>query len=90
MVYISVVVFQKNLQRNLQQNEIAKDSIRKAIAKGMPTLAECGGFMYLTKSIENTSGEKYPMVGFIPGKVKMQKKLAALGYREISERRRIS
>ena len=46
-------------------------------------LAECGGFMYLTESIANTEGDEYQMVGLIPGKVKMQKKLAALGYREI-------
>ena len=39
--------------------------------------------MYLTESIANTDGVEYGMVGLIPGKVKMQKKLAALGYREI-------
>ena len=61
----------------------AKASIRAAITSGLPTLAECGGFMYLTESIANTEGEEYPMIGLIPGKVKMQKKLAALGYREI-------
>ena len=60
-----------------------KLSIKKAIETGMPTLAECGGFMYLTQSIETTDKKEASMVGVIPGKVKMQKKLAALGYREI-------
>ena len=39
--------------------------------------------MYLTDSIIDTQGNSYPMVGIIKGKVVMQKKLAALGYREI-------
>ncbi|MDW7615675.1 cobyrinate a,c-diamide synthase [Peribacillus simplex] len=59
-------------------------SIRSSIEKGLPTLAECGGFMFLSKSIETTSGETHQMAGIIPGRIKMQKKLAALGYREIT------
>ena len=58
-------------------------SVRRAIRKGLPTLAECGGFMYLTEAIVTTSKERYPMAGIIPGQVAMQKKLAALGYREV-------
>jgi cobyrinic acid a,c-diamide synthase len=65
------------------QTEV-KNSIRTAIEKGIPTLAECGGFMYLTESLETTDEKIYEMVGVVPGKVKMQSKLAALGYREIS------
>ncbi|SFL11254.1 cobyrinic acid a,c-diamide synthase [Paenibacillus sp. 1_12] len=64
--------------------EPVRRSIREAISEGLPTLAECGGFMYLTDSIENTNGQHYPMLGLIPGTVRMQKKLAALGYREIT------
>lgn len=45
------------------------------IEKGVPTVAECGGFMYLTKSIETTEGMSYPMVGVIDGKVAMQSTL---------------
>ncbi|MDQ0338385.1 cobyrinic acid a,c-diamide synthase [Caldalkalibacillus uzonensis] len=61
-----------------------KASVKQAIENGMPTLAECGGFMYLTESIETTEGKVHDMVGIIPGKVKMQDKLAALGYREVT------
>ncbi|MFP3917087.1 cobyrinate a,c-diamide synthase [Lysinibacillus telephonicus] len=68
----------------LESNTIAKESIRKAINKGLPTLAECGGYMYLTEAITTTSGERREMVGVIPGEVVMQDKLAALGYREIT------
>ncbi|MEB2299568.1 cobyrinate a,c-diamide synthase [Lysinibacillus xylanilyticus] len=67
----------------LAENSDVKKSIREAIAKGLPTLAECGGFMYLTEAITNSNGDRYDMVGVIPGEVAMQTKLAALGYREI-------
>ncbi len=75
--------FPEEFAAELARHERAKTSIQAAVTSGLPTLAECGGFMYLTDSIVNTEDEEYPMVGLIPGKVRMQKKLAALGYREI-------
>lgn len=75
--------FPEEFAAELSQNEAVKESFRQALAKGLPTLAECGGFMFLTEAIVTTEGVSYPMVGLIPGKVTMQKKLAALGYREV-------
>ncbi|RAT96847.1 cobyrinate a,c-diamide synthase [Brevibacillus sp. Leaf182] len=75
--------FPEEFAAELSQNETVKQSIRAAITKGLPTLAECGGYMFLTEAIVTTEGDSYPMVGLIPGKVTMQKKLAALGYREV-------
>ncbi|NBI27931.1 cobyrinate a,c-diamide synthase [Chengkuizengella marina] len=75
--------FPEEFAEQLAENLDVKESIKHTIEAGIPTLAECGGFMYLTEEIETTDGSKLPMVGLIPGKVKMQKKLAALGYREI-------
>ena len=76
--------FPEEFAHELACNEKAKRSVKAAIENGLPTLAECGGFMYLTESIETTEKKKYEMVGVIPGSVQMQSKLAALGYREIS------
>lgn len=76
--------FPEEFAEELAAQVKVKQSISTAIANGLPTLAECGGFMYLTESIETTDERKYEMVGIIPGTVKMQKKLAALGYREIT------
>lgn len=75
--------FPEEFAAELARQERSKASIRTAITNGLPTLAECGGFMYLTESITNTAGARYPMVGLIPGKMTMQKKRAVLGYREI-------
>lgn len=76
--------FPEEFAELLAADEAVKQSIRRAVEHGMPTLAECGGFMYLTEAIEDTAGGRYPMLGLIPGGVKMQKKLAALGYRDIT------
>ncbi|WP_019119450.1 cobyrinate a,c-diamide synthase [Brevibacillus massiliensis] len=75
--------FPEEFASTLSSGESVLASIRQAVQSGLPTLAECGGFMYLTEEIETTDGSRYPMAGVIPGKVTMQTRLAALGYREI-------
>ncbi|MFB9327630.1 cobyrinate a,c-diamide synthase [Paenibacillus aurantiacus] len=68
----------------LSANEKVQASVRAAAMSGMPIIAECGGFMYLTEAIIDTEGRRYPMAGVLPGEVRMQRKLAALGYRELT------
>jgi cobyrinic acid a,c-diamide synthase len=75
--------FPEEFAAELSQQTEVKRSIKAAIEKGLPTLAECGGFMFLTEVIETTNEKQHEMVGIIPGKVKMQTQLAALGYREV-------
>ncbi|MCM3694102.1 cobyrinate a,c-diamide synthase [Neobacillus niacini] len=76
--------FPEEFAQNLACNLKSKRSVKLAIEGGLPTLAECGGFMYLTEFIETTDMKKFEMAGVIPGSAHMQKKLAALGYREIT------
>ncbi|GAA2698091.1 cobyrinate a,c-diamide synthase [Aeromicrobium ponti] len=76
--------FPEEFAHSLSVNTEVKNSIKEAVESGLPTLAECGGYMYLTEAITTTEQREYSMVGIIPGKVKMQSKLAALGYREIT------
>jgi cobyrinic acid a,c-diamide synthase len=76
--------FPEEFAHDLACNLKAKRSLKQAIENGLPTLAECGGFMYLTEFIETTDKKKYEMTGVIPGSIQMQTKLAALGYREIN------
>src|SRR5699024_10709887 len=64
-------------------NTDIKQSITVAIENGIPTLAEGGGFMYLTSSIETTDQSVHNMVGVIPAKVHIHSHLKAIGYREI-------
>ncbi len=76
--------FPEEFADELASKTEVKLSIKTAIESGLPTLAECGGFMFLTEAIETTDRQKNDMVGVIPGTVKMQSKLAALGYREVT------
>lgn len=49
---------------------------------GIPLYAECGGLMYLCQEIEDFEGNNYPLVGIVPAKVKMGKRLVQMGYKE--------
>lgn len=76
--------FPEEFAAQLASSDEVKESFRSAILGGLPTLAECGGYMYLTDEVVTTDGNRYPMVGLISGSVTMQKRLAALGYREVT------
>lgn len=49
----------------LSANASMLKSVRDAIRSGIPSLAECGGFMYLHDAIKDINGTSYPMVGAI-------------------------
>lgn len=66
--------------RELSRNGEMLESIRANIEKGMPCLAECGGFMYLHKYMEDESSVSYPMVGIIDGTAYKNSKLVRFGY----------
>lgn len=64
----------------LSGNRNMTAAIRKALADGMPLLAECGGFLYLHERLEAEDGIYYPMVGTIRGEGYRTKKLGRFGY----------
>ncbi len=68
--------------RQLSDNRSMRESVLAALRRGLPCIAECGGFMYLTEAI----GE-YPMVGFLPGKSFDNKKLTRFGYVTLTAKR---
>ena len=58
-------------------------SIKTAIGSGMPSLAECGGFMYLLEELEDKDGNVYGMTGAIKGRSSWTGKLSRFGYAEV-------
>lgn len=64
-------VFKKELESNYSMRE----SIKDALDNGLRCYAECGGLMYLTKSIDGSK-----MVGFFDGESIMTNKLQNFGY----------
>jgi len=59
----------------LAANHAMLDSVAKYAEDGMPIYAECGGFMYLTKSIQDLDGVEHRMVGLLDAKTSMVKRL---------------
>ncbi|MBI3901837.1 MAG: cobyrinate a,c-diamide synthase [Nitrosomonadales bacterium] len=68
----------------LAANTSLRAEIKRAIEGGMPTYAECGGLMYLTRQI-SYQDKTYPMVGAIPGDVVMHNKPVGRGYVHLAE-----
>ncbi|MCK4939859.1 MAG: cobyrinate a,c-diamide synthase [Rhodospirillaceae bacterium] len=65
--------------KELSANKQLLTSIQNAINNGLPTYAECGGMMYLSKSI-SWNGETAPMVGVVPGNAVMTTRPQGRGY----------
>ena len=72
--------FPEVFAQELMQNTSMIKSIRKANERKMPIYAECGGFMYLMQGIYDFEQRFYEMVGIIPAKAQMNKKLQTVGY----------
>ncbi|HCT92940.1 MAG TPA: cobyrinic acid a,c-diamide synthase [Lachnospiraceae bacterium] len=66
--------------RELSENTAMCQALREAILGGMPTTAECGGFMYLHQTMEDMDGKAWPMAGVIPGRVWKTPRLTRFGY----------
>lgn len=72
--------------KQLSENVSMRHSIRKTIEEGMPSVAECGGFMYLHETLTDGEGNVYPMVGTVPGGCHNTGRLVRFGYVEIREK----
>lgn len=59
----------------LSNNVKMRNLIKNAIEKGLPTIAECGGFLYLHEHLEGAE-----MVGVVRGNAVLTKKLQPFGY----------
>ena len=66
--------FPEVLASFLSRNHRMKKSVKKIAEQNAPVYAECGGLMYLTKSIHDGS-KKYSMVGLIDAQTRMTKKM---------------
>ena len=67
----------------LSKNEPMHEAIRQAVDKGVPVYAECGGLMYLGRSLSDLEGVTHPMIGVIPAESAMSQSRLTLGYREV-------
>jgi cobyrinic acid a,c-diamide synthase len=66
----------------LSHNTSLFRQIKAAYAADVPIYAECGGLMYLTNALIDQQGQRWPMVGLLPGHSVMTDRLI-LGYRTV-------
>ena len=64
----------------LSRNESMLGDLREKINMGLPTFAECGGYMYLLESFRDDNSRVYDLVGAIEGQSYMTKSLENFGY----------
>jgi cobyrinic acid a,c-diamide synthase len=67
----------------LAGNKSMRQGIKTVAGGGMPVYAECGGLMYLGRSIKDLEAKEYPMVGAIPVSSQIDSPRLSLGYRTV-------
>jgi cobyrinic acid a,c-diamide synthase len=76
--------FPEVLAPQLEANQAFRQSLYDAIEQGMPCYAECGGLMYLARSI-TWQDKVFPMVGALPIDIVMHRKPVGRGYVNLEE-----
>ena len=71
--------FPESFPAELSANHTLRQDIATKIQAGLPTYAECGGMMYLARSM-TLDGKKHEMCGVIPADVTFQKRPVGYGY----------
>jgi cobyrinic acid a,c-diamide synthase len=76
--------FPESFMAELEANATLRHDIRLAIDGGLPAYAECGGLMYLSRSMR-WKDTAHDMVGVIPGDIVMHEKPVGRGYVRLKE-----
>ena len=70
--------------KQLYENQSMRTSVWQALESGMPCHAECGGFLYLGRSLADVEENVYEMVGFLDGAGFRTERLQRFGYVELA------
>jgi cobyrinic acid a,c-diamide synthase len=76
--------FPELFMAELEANVSLRTALHRAIEDGLPVYAECGGLMYLARSL-NWQGRSAQMVGAIPGDAVMHERPVGRGYVRLEE-----
>ena len=71
----------------LAGNASMREAVRRAVSGGLPTIAECGGFLYLHETLSGADGIPYPMAGVLPGGARLATQLQNFGYVTLTAQR---
>lgn len=67
----------------LGKNTAMHEAIKLHQQQGKPIVAECGGMLYLLKTLTNKEGQSQNMVGLLDGHATMQQRLSNLGMHSV-------
>jgi cobyrinic acid a,c-diamide synthase len=75
--------FPEEFVERLAKNRPMAESLHRAYRTGMPIYAECGGLMYLGRTLRTAGGTAHPMAGVLPVDVEMDGQIQRFGYRQL-------
>ncbi|MBL1273413.1 MAG: cobyrinate a,c-diamide synthase [Oceanospirillales bacterium] len=70
----------------LAKNTAMAEAIREFYDAGKPILAECGGLMACAEELSDKDGIVHRMLGLIPGRSTMEKRLQGIGLQSVTTR----
>lgn len=73
--------------KRLSENEKMRKAVREVSERGMPIVAECGGFLYLHTKLTDRNGICYNMAGVIPADCHDTGESVRFGYIELHEKK---
>lgn len=68
----------------LSRNAPMRRAVAAAVRAGAPTVAECGGFLYLGQALADEQGQSWPMAGVLPGEGFAARGLVRFGYAHVT------
>jgi len=79
--------YPESFARELADNVNLAAQLRRAAELGMPVYGECGGMIYLGRSLTGFDGKTYPMSGVLPADFVMDSKYLKICYIELTTHR---
>lgn len=70
----------------LSENSEMRAQVRAAVTSGMPTIAECGGFLYLHRELEDAEGVAWPMADVLSARAYRAERMGRFGYVTLTAR----
>jgi cobyrinic acid a,c-diamide synthase len=72
--------YPESFAADLAANESLAAELREQVADGLPIFAECGGFIYLGRSLTGFEGETHAMAGVLPLDFTMDREHLSIAY----------
>ncbi len=72
--------YPESFAAELAANESLAAELRERVAAGLPVYAECGGFIYLGRSLTGFDGETHAMAGVLPLDFTMDREHLSIAY----------